>query len=78
MDTDDSGSNTFDSKLAYVGLDSDMGKLSVGRQSHPFADNIGGKTSIFNVYGGSSDWNYDFKIVKQFKVFNNTIWHYVR
>ena len=35
-----------------------MGKLSVGRQSHPFADNIGGKTSIFNVYGGSSDWNY--------------------
>ena len=58
VDTDDSGSNTFDSKLAYVGLDSDMGKLSVGRQSHPFADNIGGKTSIFNVYGGSSDWNY--------------------
>ena len=35
-----------------------MGALSVGRQSHPFADNIGGKTSIFNVYGGSSDWNY--------------------
>ena len=58
VDTDDSGSDTFDSKLAYVGLDSDMGALSVGRQSHPFADNIGGKTSIFNVYGGSSDWNY--------------------
>ena len=58
VDTDDSGSNTFDSKLAYVGLDSEMGQLSVGRQSHPFADNIGGKTSIFNVYGGGSDWNY--------------------
>ena len=58
VDTDDSGSDTFDSKLAYVGLDTDMGALSVGRQSHPFADNIGGKTSIFNVYGGSSDWNY--------------------
>ena len=58
VDTDDSGSDTFDSKLAYVGLDSNMGALSVGRQSHPFADNIGGKTSIFNVYGGSSDWNY--------------------
>ena len=58
VDTDDSGSDTFDSKLAYVGLDSNMGQLSVGRQSHPFADNIGGKTSIFNVYGGSSDWNY--------------------
>ena len=58
VDTDDSGSDTFDSKLAYVGLDTNMGALSVGRQSHPFADNIGGKTSIFNVYGGSSDWNY--------------------
>ena len=58
VDTDDSGSDTFDSKLAYVGLDSEMGQLSVGRQSHPFADNIGGKTSIFNVYGGGSDWNY--------------------
>ena len=58
VDTDDSGSDTFDSKLAYVGLDSNMGALSVGRQSHPFADNIGGKTSIFNVYGGGSDWNY--------------------
>ena len=58
VDTDDSGSDTFDSKLAYVGLDSDMGSLSVGRQSHPFTDNIGGKTSIFNVYGGGSDWNY--------------------
>ena len=58
VDTDDSGSDTFDSKLAYVGLDSNMGALSVGRPSHPFADNIGGKTSIFNVYGGSSDWNY--------------------
>lgn len=58
VDTDDSGSDTFDSKLAYVGLDSNMGQLSVGRQSHPFTDNIGGKTSIFNVYGGGSDWNY--------------------
>ena len=58
VDTDDSGSDTFDSKLAYVGLDSNMGALSVGRQSHPFADKIGCKTSIFNVYGGSSDWNY--------------------
>ena len=59
VDTDDSGSNTFDSRLAYVGLSANsIGDISVGRQSHPFADNIGGKTSIFNVYGGSSDWNY--------------------
>ena len=59
VDTDDSGSDTFDSRLAYVGMSANnVGDLSVGRQSHPFADNIGGKTSIFNVYGGSSDWNY--------------------
>tara|TARA_Y100001963_G_scaffold129298_1_gene184430 strand:- start:100 stop:990 length:891 start_codon:yes stop_codon:yes gene_type:complete len=58
VDTDDAGSNTFDSKLAYAGIEGTMGSLSVGRQSHPFTDNIGGKTSIFNVYGSNADWNY--------------------
>ena len=58
VDTDDSGSNTFDSRLAYVGLDLDIARVSVGRQSHPFTDNIGGKTSSFNVYGSSADYNY--------------------
>ena len=59
VDTDDSGSNTFDSKLAYVGLTANgVGEVSVGRQSHPFTDNIGGKTAVFNVYGSKADWNY--------------------
>ena len=59
VDTDDSGSDTFDSRLAYVGLSANsIGDISVGRQSHPFTDNIGGKTAVFNVYGSKADWNY--------------------
>ena len=49
IDVDDSGSDTFDSQLAYVGIVNNGVTLSVGRQSHPFTDNIGGKTSRFNV-----------------------------
>ena len=58
IDVDDSGSDTFDSQLAYVGIVNNGVTLSVGRQSHPFTDIIGGKSSSFNVYGGSSDFNY--------------------
>ena len=58
MDTDDSGSNTFDSRLAYVGLSGEVGDLSVGRQSHPFTDKISGHTDVFNVYGSNADFNY--------------------
>ena len=58
IDVDDSGSDTFDSQLAYVGIVNNGVTLSVGRQSHPFTDNIGGKTSSFNVYGSSADYNY--------------------
>jgi hypothetical protein len=58
IDVDDSGSDTFDSQLAYVGIVNNGITLSVGRQSHPFTDNIGGKSSSFNVYGGGSDFNY--------------------
>ena len=58
VDTDDSGSNTFDSRLAYVGLETEMGDLSVGRQSHPYTDNVATRASIFNVYGGNSSFSY--------------------
>ena len=58
VDTDDAGSNTFDSRLAYVGLDTEMGDLSVGRQSHPYTDNVATRASIFNVYGGNSSFSY--------------------
>ena len=58
VDTDDSGSDTFDSRLAYVGLSGEVGDLSVGRQSHPFTDKISGHTDVFNVYGSNADFNY--------------------
>ena len=58
VDTDDAASDTFDSRLAYVGLSHSAGSFSVGRQSHPFTDNVGGKTNIFNVYGSNADQSY--------------------
>ena len=59
VDTDDSGSNTFDSRLAYVGMSANnVGDLSVGRQSHPFTDNVASTASIFEVYGGSSSFSH--------------------
>ena len=58
VDTDDSGSNAFDSRLAYVGLDTEIGDISVGRQSHPYTDNVATRASIFNVYGGNSSFSY--------------------
>ena len=58
VDTDDAGSDTFDSRLAYVGASTDMGDLSVGRQSHPYTDNVATRASIFNVYGGNASHSY--------------------
>ena len=34
LDVDDSGSDTFDSRLAYVGLDNNGVAITVGRQGH--------------------------------------------
>ena len=57
LDVDDGGSNTFDSRLAYVGLENSGGAaLSVGRQSHPFG-NVN-KTANFEVYGSNAIWKY--------------------
>ena len=58
VDTDDSGSDTFDSRLAFVGLSTSAGDVSLGRQSHPFTDTISGHTDVFNVYGSNADFNY--------------------
>ena len=57
IDADDSGSDTFDSRLAYVGLDAGaMGSVAAGRQANPGAGVS--KTNIFNVYGGNATFNY--------------------
>ena len=57
VDTDDAGSDTFDSRLAYVGVDAGaVGAVSMGRQTNPGAGVS--KTNIFNVYGGNATFNY--------------------
>jgi len=53
IDADDAGSDTFDSRLAYVGVDlGTLGAVSAGRQSHP-NDGIA-KTGVFNEFGNSA------------------------
>ena len=58
VDTDDDASNTFDSRLAYVGVSTDLGSISAGRQSHPYTDNVASTASVFEVYGGSASHSY--------------------
>jgi hypothetical protein len=58
IDTDDSGSDTFDSRLAYVGVSTDLGSISAGRQSHPYTDNVATTASVFEVYGGSASHSH--------------------
>jgi predicted porin len=57
VDADDSGSDTFDSRLAYVGVDAGVvGSVAAGRQANPVAGVS--KTNIFNVYGGNATFKY--------------------
>jgi len=57
VNVDDSGSDTFTSRLAYLGVDGgDLGKLSVGRQDSVFTA-VTGATDVFNVYGSNADQN---------------------
>ena len=57
LDTD-ATTDSLTNRLSYVGLSYDTSSVAVGRQSHPFADNVGGKTNIFNVYGSNADQSY--------------------
>jgi len=55
VDTDDSGSTPFDSKLAYAGIDmGNVGTLSAGRQNSVFKGAVTSKTDVFPEYGGSA------------------------
>jgi predicted porin len=54
IDTDDTGSNPFDTKLAYAGVDmDDLGTFSVGRQNSVFKK-VTSKTDVFPEYGGGA------------------------
>ena len=50
--------DTFDSRLAYVGVSTDLGSISAGRQSHPYTDNVATTASVFEVYGGSASHSH--------------------
>ena len=55
VDTDDTGSTPFDSKLAYAGIDmGDVGTLSAGRQNSVFKGAVTSKTDVFPEYGGKA------------------------
>jgi len=54
VDTDDTGSNPFDSKLAYAGLDmGSLGKVSAGRQNSVFKK-VTATTDVFPEYGNKA------------------------
>ena len=55
VDTDDTGSSPFDSRLAYAGIDmGTMGKVSAGRQTFVFSGNVTSNTDVFPEYGNKA------------------------
>ena len=56
VDMDDAGSDTFSSRLAYIGVDSPVGTVSIGRQNSVFTG-VTGATDVFNMYGSNADNN---------------------
>ena len=56
VNVDDAGNETFSSRLAYLGVDSPLGAISVGRQNSVFTG-VTGATDVFNVYGSNADNN---------------------
>ena len=52
VDTDDTGSSPFDSRLAFAGMDfGALGKVSAGRQNSVFKNEVQSKTDMFPEYG---------------------------
>jgi hypothetical protein len=55
IDADDSGSNPFDSKLAFAGVDmGTAGIISAGRQNSVFKGAVTSKTDVFPEYGNAA------------------------
>ena len=70
IDADDSGSDTFDSKLAYAGADlGTLGSISGGRQSHPHSGVS--KTGIFNAFGSNAVFTYGSRSSNSVKYSNS-------
>ena len=69
LDVDDSGSDTFDSRLAYVGLENNGVAITVGRQSHDWVS----KTGNFEVYGSNAVFKYGDRSSNTIKLDNGTL-----
>lgn len=70
VDVDDSGSDTLDSRLAYVGVENNGVAITVGRQSHPFASVS--KTGNFEVYGSNAVFKYGDRSSNTIKLDNGS------
>jgi len=69
LDVDDSGSDTFDSRLAYVGLENNGVAITVGRQGHEWVS----KTGNFEVYGSNAVFKYGTRSSNTIKLDNGMI-----
>ncbi len=59
VDTDDSGSSPFDSKLAYAGVEGSVGKVQAGRMDSVFKGAVTSKTDGFPEYGAGASQKLD-------------------
>lgn len=66
LDVDDSGSDTFDSRLAYAGLENNGIAITVGRQSHGWVS----QTGNFEVYGSNAVFKYGDRSSNMIKLDN--------
>ena len=69
VDVDDSGSDTLDSRLAYVGLENNGVAITVGRQAHSWVS----KTANFEVYGSNAVFKYGDRSSNTIKLDNGTL-----
>ena len=68
LDVDDSGSDTFDSRLAYAGLENNGIAITVGRQSHEWVS----QTGNFEVYGSNAVFKYGDRSSNMIKLDNGS------
>jgi len=68
VDVDDSGSDTLDSRLAYVGVENNGVAITVGRQAHSWVS----KTANFSVYGSNAVFKYGDRSSNTIKLDNGS------
>ena len=68
LDIDDSGSDTFDSRLAYAGIENNGVAITVGRQAHASVS----KTGNFEVYGSNAVFKYGDRSSNSIKLDNGS------